>query len=109
MKTMYKITFGVEFDKNKNKIDFDAIKPLYTRLLIVAADLFGGLTETSHTGHYLHENGEHVVEESISIEIVTDSTEFRKQNIKSLVLDLKDIFNQESVMLTKTEVEADFV
>ena len=59
-------------------------------------EMFEGATVSIAFGLYKHDNGDKVTENTIRIELMTDDTD----KIKTLVNELKRIFNQESIMVT---------
>lgn len=107
MNTLYKITFGTQLDKNQEMIDLHIIRPDYDQLLDDISSHFGGLTETDHVGHYKHDDGSKVTEESTSIEIL--GSELDRKLIIAVAEDLKELFNQESVILTETKLNSVFI
>lgn len=65
---------------------------------------YEGATITEATGFYTHENGATVIEKSLRIDIL-GATE---PKTAALVHDLKALFNQESILVQRTESSVDF-
>lgn len=108
MNRLYKITFGTEFNSEQDLISLNnSMKIALNQLENDIADHFGGYTVTKHLGGYKHESGEYVRENSASYEIVAKDSD--RKLIVAIAEDLKEIFNQESVLLTETEINAVFV
>lgn len=70
----------------------------------ITCQAFEGATVSMAYGIYKHENGTQVVENTIRIELVFVNDE----NVKKYVRDLKEFFNQESIMVSMVETTTEF-
>lgn len=108
MTTLYKITFGTEFDKDGNRIKFDNDTTMaFDSILEDVAQNMGGYSLTHHEGGYMHENGSLAIESSKTLEIYgnEDQLEFIEHTAKLL----KKYLNQESVIVTTQAVQVRFI
>ncbi len=66
--------------------------------------VFGGYSETTGTGGYCHKDGHHVTEPFVSWAIVADDA--RRADVRKWAGIIRDLFHQESVLLTETKLDA---
>lgn len=108
MNTLYKITFGTEYNKEgETLILTDKQEKDMKTLQQDITDHFGGMSIIGHRGLFKHDNGEMVNEDSLSYEIVASDKD--RKLIVSIAEDIKEILNQESVLLTETKINAVFI
>lgn len=97
MKT-YTILLGLN-DKDSKTQKYDTIEAYkVTNNLVLSRIGFGTISQAY--GVYTHEDGTPVVETSLRIEIAGDDI---RPKVTGLIESLKEVFNQESVMLSETE------
>ncbi|MDY0291926.1 MAG: DUF3574 domain-containing protein [Desulfuromonadaceae bacterium] len=80
--------------KKATRILFKKLEPLYN-----------GATLTTQRGYYKHANNTVTYENSIKVEIVTDTN----THVKSLIQDLKTTFNQESIIYSEQPLISELV
>ena len=99
---LYRVVLGLnDGESHVQEINSD---DAMTMVSLYVASHFDGATVTKGYGVYRHENGDIVREESIIIDLAF-VTEFM---VESLVKHLKQVFNQESVMVMKMNVGVQF-
>lgn len=69
---------------------------------------FDGCSISEQNGVYTHENGEIVHEKSLNIAIFTDNDVNNLVKVDKLARELCITFNQESVIIEKTQVSSSF-
>ncbi len=94
MSKMFNVFVGLN-DKDTKKQEVGTDKALEI-VKSLCWEMFEGATVSLTFGLYKHDNGDKVTENTIKIELMTDDTD----KIKTLVNELKRIFNQESIMVT---------
>jgi len=108
MNTLYKITFGTEYDKEgETFILTDEQAKAMQILQQDITDHFGGMSIIRHRGTFKHDSGEMVNEDSLTYEIVASDKD--RKLIVSIAEDIKEILNQESVLLVETKINAVFI
>lgn len=105
MNTLYKITFGTEFDKNGNPTQINELE--IQSILEDVAQGMGGYSLISHQGGYMHDDGHMAVEESNTLEIL--GTDMDAPFIEHIAKLLKKVFNQESVIVTTQSIKVRFI
>ena len=100
--TMYQISLGLN-DKDKKVQLVETSKALEITKGI-ALEYFNGVTIYQCNGGYTHENGQKVDENSIRIEVVYTNIEA----VKSFVENIKNVFNQESVLVNIIDASINF-
>ena len=100
--TSYKVFLG--FNDQKAKIQLIKTEDALVMTSLYLASHFEGATVYNGIGVYRHEDGTIVRENSLIIELVY-VTEFM---VESLVKHLQQVFNQESVMIMRTECGVQF-
>lgn len=71
----------------------------------IAVNVIGDCSISELTGFYTHQNGEVVTEKSFKIEIFG----YTEHGVRGLAEKLKQVFNQESVIVEKQLVDSQFV
>jgi hypothetical protein len=105
--TKYILTMGL-FDKDSHLQEIKTVEASKILNRMVVARLgYGTITEA--TGIYTHENGEVVVEPSLRVEILATEDTINDVSVKSLAVEMKTTFNQESILFEKVEQQADFI
>ena len=100
--SMYKVFVGLnDAESKKQEIKTEDAMTLVSLYL---ANHFDGATVYNGIGVYKHEDGTIVRENSLIIELVY-VTEFM---VESLVKHLQTVFNQESIMIMRTECGVQF-
>lgn len=105
MNIKYEITFGIELDKNGDRllnIDGDLASILYT-----AAKSFGGYSLFEHSGGYIYKDGTLSSEESMTLTIL--GKEADRSDVLQLADHIKYTLNQESVLLSESKINAVFI
>lgn len=92
-------------DKNTRAQEIATLDAYKITMRAVIAAGYDGATITEATGFYTHENGATVIEKSLRIDIL-GATE---PKTAVLVEELKKLFNQESILLQRTESSVDFI
>ena len=110
MNRLYKLTFGTEMDKFGNTIKHIETKAAgLEEIKTDICKLFGGYSIISHKGGYAYESGDLVEETSMTIEILADADEATMFKIEVIATRLKQLFNQESVLLVFSNVTSSFL
>lgn len=102
MKT-YTILLGLN-DKDSKTQKYDTIEAYKIANNLVLSRIGYGTISQAY-GVYTHEDGTPVVEVSLRIEIAGAE----RPKVTSMIEALKEVFNQESVMLSETESAVSFV
>lgn len=103
MKT-YTILLGLN-DKDSKTQKYDTIEAYkVTNNLVLSRIGFGTISQAY--GVYTHEDGTPVIETSLRIEVAGDGI---RPKVTSLIESLKEVFNQESVMLSETETAVSYL
>lgn len=89
-------------DKDTKRQEVSTIEA-YKVITNILTARFGGGTIFEAKGIYKHDDGSVVIENTLRIEILFAE----EKEVKKLVGDLKEIFNQESVAVQSEEVESD--
>lgn len=89
-------------DKDTKRQEVSTIEA-YKVITNILAARFGGGTIFEAKGIYKHDDGSVVIENTLRIEILFAE----EKEVKKLVGDLKEIFNQESVAVQSEEIESD--
>lgn len=103
MKT-YTILLGLN-DKDSKTQKYDTIEAYKVANNLVLSRIGYGTISQAY-GVYTHDDGTPVVEVSLRIEIAGDGI---RAKVTGLIESLKEVFNQESVMLSETESAVSFV
>lgn len=94
---------GGQYDRHgvaiPSRVSFSAIMEAMRE----ATNIFGGTTILLGWGGYLSPTGEHVMEKSARIEIVTDSS--RKAEVHGLAINLGYMLDTETVLVTETRLD----
>jgi hypothetical protein len=103
------ITIGVGKDKEGADITEQQVtEKLATTGKLVFVRGFGGFTLTTNAGGWAAPSGELIVENSVTVSIVTDSLNIGvfRQTVTALAGELRDLFNQSCVLVEIAEVDA---
>ena len=92
-------------DKNTKQQEIDTVNAYKITMRAVIRAGYTGATITEATGFYTHDDGATVIEKSLRIDII-DANE---RKTAALIEDLKNLFNQESILLQRTESTIDFI
>lgn len=92
-------------DKNTRVQEIATLDAYKIAMRAVIAAGYDGASITEATGFYTHADGSTVIEKSLRIDILGA----REDATAALIRDLKKIFNQESVLLQRTESSVDFI
>lgn len=92
-------------DKNTRVQEIATLDAYKIAMRAVIAAGYDGASITEATGFYTHADGSTVIEKSLRIDILGA----REDVTAALIQDLKKIFNQESVLLQRTESSVDFI
>lgn len=99
---MQKLTFFLWLNDKDSKIQkFDSIEA-YKLVINYVWSYFGGGTISSAQGFFKHEDGTVVIENSIRIETISDLP------YGEFINHLKTLFNQESILVEKQNLEISF-
>jgi len=108
MNIEYKITFGTEYNKDgETLISTDEQVKAMKMLQQDIKDHFGGMSIIIHGDTFKHDSSEMINEGSLSYEIVASDKD--RKLIVSIAEDIKEILNQESVLLVETKINAVFI
>ena len=102
MAKLYTIFVGLN-DKETKKQEMTTAEA-EERVKAVTCETFEGATVSLAYGIYKHQNGVQVTENTIRIELVFVEEEL----VRDYVKDLKEFFNQESIMVTAVETTTEF-
>ena len=97
-----KIYVGAEFDRNNDKLTDVTAKIETARNLLTR--MFDAVSIYEHSGAW---GSPAVVEKGITFVLVLDSAEV--PNVPVAAWQVRDIFNQTCVLVTKTRVESEFI
>lgn len=97
-----KYTLYLGLNDKDSKIQEISTIEAYKIITNILASRFGGGTIFEAKGIYKHDDGNIVIENTLRIEILFAE----EKNVKKLVGDLKEIFNQESVAVQSEEIES---
>lgn len=100
----YTILLGLN-DKDSKTQKYDTIEAYKIANNLVLSRIGYGTISQAY-GIYTHEDGTPVVETSLRIEIAGDDI---RPKVTGLIESLKEVFNQESVMLSETESAISFI
>ena len=105
MNIEYKITFGTEIDRAGTKMisNPDKLRDLSE---LIAHD-YGGYSLIKHEGGYIYKNKQLVTEKSLTYVIIGKASD--RDDIYVLVEHIKYLYDQESVLLTETKINAVFI
>lgn len=78
------------------------------KILKIVAKNFGRYSLSSQFGGYIMSNGDLVEEESLSLKILTEDREEYKK-IREICIDIRELFEQESVLISETKVKYKFI
>lgn len=92
-------------DKNTKKQEIDTMQAYNLVFNAIQAVNYEGCTIAESIGCYTHNNGFFVVEKSLKIEILFASD----SKTKRLIDDLKQKFNQESIILQIENITSDLI
>lgn len=92
-------------DKNTRAQEVATLDAYKITMAAVIRAGYEGATITEATGFYTHANGATVIEKSLRIDILGAD----ERRSAALIADLKNLFNQESVLLQRTESTVDFI
>ena len=102
---MNKITLYIGLnDKNSKRQELDTIEcyKIVSRLIAEYAD---GGTIYSAQGIYKHANGDIVIENTLRVELI----DVVEQALKTIVTLVKNLLNQESVIVQREQIVSEFV
>lgn len=102
MAKLYTIFVGLN-DKETKKQEITTAEA-EEHIKAITREAFEGATISLAYGVYKHENGVQVTETTIRIEVVFVEEEL----VRDYVKDLKEFFNQESIMVTAVETTTEF-
>jgi len=105
MNIEYKITFGTEIDHTGTRMRSNPNK-LRDLSELIAHD-YGGYSLIKHEGGYIYKNKQLVTEKSLTYIIIGKASD--RDNIYELVDYIKYLYNQESVLLVETKINAIFI
>lgn len=90
-------------DKDTKRQQIDTVEA-YKIASNICLQLFDGCTIYTADGIYKHENGSMVIEKTLKIELIDAEPE----KVELLILELKSIFNQESILKTVEVINFEF-
>jgi len=90
---------GIGEDKAGHAIDSQRARDCVEAVHKHASDVYGGVTVYRHTGSWIDGHGELVTEHGITIQVVTEINDYGRE----FALFVRDLFNQNSVVLTVEE------
>lgn len=102
----YRLIIGLNDKDTKTQIidTIEAVK-IVQRLTI---KYFGNGNISNSFGVYTHENGEIVIENSLTVSYIDFKGSLTQKAITDFILEIKLILNQESVLIQKIESTASF-
>jgi hypothetical protein len=109
-KVRFELLIGTEVDKNHRRIDPTEAALAVDAVQKRAAQLFGGYSAHELTGGYLHADGQLATEKSLCLWLLTDKPDTEvSPSLDELVFLSKKLLRQESIGLTRTELNYTFV
>ena len=109
MNIKYELVFGIEFDKEGNELINRIVSiKRYMAVLDSIVKGFGGYSEDDQLGGYLYSTGQSIHHErSRTLSII--GTQGQRETVMKICMELKEIYNQESIMLIETKVNSVFI
>jgi len=95
---------GTEFDKDNKPIKDIEKKTVEVKRLVALA--FGGSTMFNGDGSWQDNNKDIVNEKALTVEVLTGASD---KELRKMAGILRDVFNQESVLMTTQRINSEFV